>query len=100
MDEEQRIYTEQGVEEYVRYQLEHENEPFSPGPAFPFVKVRSRSCSCPRSAFEGIRKQHSHDRLSREKEPPLYRCNPTGAQAWLGNRAFVGKGSHPSSGMM
>lgn len=40
MDEEQRIYTEQGVEEYVRYQLEHENEPFSPGPAFPFVKVR------------------------------------------------------------
>lgn len=39
MDEEQRIYTEQGVEEYVRYQLEHENEPFSPGPAFPFVKV-------------------------------------------------------------
>lgn len=40
MDEEQRIYTDQGVEEYVRYQLEHENEPFSPGPAFPFVKVR------------------------------------------------------------
>lgn len=40
MDEEQRIYAEQGVEEYVRYQLEHENEPFSPGPAFPFVKVR------------------------------------------------------------
>lgn len=39
MDEEQRIYSEQGVEEYVRYQLEHENEPFSPGPAFPFVKV-------------------------------------------------------------
>uniref|UniRef100_A0A9L0RWW7 5'-nucleotidase, cytosolic IA n=1 Tax=Equus caballus TaxID=9796 RepID=A0A9L0RWW7_HORSE len=38
MEEEQRIYTEQGVEEYVRYQLEHENEPFSPGPAFPFVK--------------------------------------------------------------
>ncbi|XP_062960668.1 cytosolic 5'-nucleotidase 1A isoform X3 [Cynocephalus volans] len=39
MDEEQRIYTEQGVEEYVRYQLEHENEPFNPGPAFPFVKA-------------------------------------------------------------
>nr|KAF6444654.1 5'-nucleotidase, cytosolic IA [Molossus molossus] len=39
MDEEQRIYMEQGVEEYVRYQLEHENEPFSPGPAFPFVKL-------------------------------------------------------------
>lgn len=41
MDEEQRIYMEQGVEEYVRYQLDHENEPFTPGPAFPFVKVRS-----------------------------------------------------------
>lgn len=41
MDEEQRIYTEQGVEAYVRYQLEHENEPFGPGPAFPFVKVRA-----------------------------------------------------------
>ncbi|XP_054996547.1 cytosolic 5'-nucleotidase 1A isoform X2 [Sorex araneus] len=39
MDEEQRIYTEQGVEEYVRYQLDHENEPFTPGPAFPFVKA-------------------------------------------------------------
>lgn len=39
MDEEQRIYMEQGVEEYVRYQLQHENEPFSPGPAFAFVKV-------------------------------------------------------------
>ncbi|KAM6172333.1 cytosolic 5'-nucleotidase 1A [Erethizon dorsatum] len=39
MDEEQRIYMERGVEEYVRYQLEHENEPFSPGPAFPFVKA-------------------------------------------------------------
>nr|XP_012997981.1 cytosolic 5'-nucleotidase 1A isoform X3 [Cavia porcellus] len=39
MDEEQRIFTERGVEEYVRYQLQHENEPFSPGPAFPFVKA-------------------------------------------------------------
>lgn len=45
MEEEQRIYTEQGVEEYVRYQLEHENEPFSPGPAFPFVKVRAPSAT-------------------------------------------------------
>ncbi|XP_020839246.1 cytosolic 5'-nucleotidase 1A [Phascolarctos cinereus] len=39
MEEEQRIYKEKGVEEYVRYQLEHENEPLSPGPAFPFVRA-------------------------------------------------------------
>lgn len=51
MDEEQRIYTEQGVEEYVRYQLEHENEPFSPGPAFPFVKVRANSGSSSHGCF-------------------------------------------------
>ncbi|CAI9586031.1 unnamed protein product [Staurois parvus] len=39
MEEEQRIYKEKGLEEYVRYQLEHENEPFKPGAAFPFVKA-------------------------------------------------------------
>lgn len=43
MEEEQRIYTEQGVEAYVKYQLDHENEPFLPGAAFPFVKVSSHS---------------------------------------------------------
>lgn len=41
MEEEQKIYTEQGVEAYVKYQLEHEEEPFLPGAAFPFVKVWS-----------------------------------------------------------
>lgn len=39
MEEEQKIYSEQGVEAYVKYQLDHENEPFLPGAAFPFVKV-------------------------------------------------------------
>ncbi|XP_013916842.1 PREDICTED: cytosolic 5'-nucleotidase 1A isoform X2 [Thamnophis sirtalis] len=39
MEEEQKIYTEQGVEAYVKYQLEHEEEPFLPGAAFPFVKA-------------------------------------------------------------
>ncbi|XP_063311458.1 cytosolic 5'-nucleotidase 1A [Pelobates fuscus] len=39
MEEEQKIYREQGLEEYVRYQLEHESEPFKPGAAFPFVKA-------------------------------------------------------------
>ncbi|XP_027759193.1 cytosolic 5'-nucleotidase 1A isoform X2 [Empidonax traillii] len=38
MEEEQKIYNEQGVEAYVKYQLDHENEPFLPGAAFPFVK--------------------------------------------------------------
>lgn len=41
MEEEQKIYEEHGVEEYVKYQLEHEDEPFEPGAAFPFVKVRT-----------------------------------------------------------
>lgn len=37
---EQKIYEQKGIEEYLKYQMEHENEPFAPGPAFPFVKVR------------------------------------------------------------
>lgn len=40
MEKEQLIYEQQGLEEYVKYQVEHETQPFSPGPAFSFVKVR------------------------------------------------------------
>ncbi|KAM4601379.1 cytosolic 5'-nucleotidase 1A-like [Polymixia lowei] len=36
---ERKIYEEEGVEKYVNYQLEHENEPLKPGAAFPFVKA-------------------------------------------------------------
>uniref|UniRef100_A0A3B4YZ15 5'-nucleotidase, cytosolic IAa n=1 Tax=Stegastes partitus TaxID=144197 RepID=A0A3B4YZ15_9TELE len=36
---EQKVFEQKGVEEYLRYQIEHENEPFAPGPAFPFVKA-------------------------------------------------------------
>ncbi|XP_035285740.1 5'-nucleotidase, cytosolic IAa isoform X2 [Anguilla anguilla] len=36
---EQKIYEQRGIEEYLKYQVEHENEPFAPGPAFPFVKA-------------------------------------------------------------
>ncbi|XP_049596528.1 cytosolic 5'-nucleotidase 1A isoform X2 [Syngnathus scovelli] len=39
MEREQQIYERQGMEEYLKYQLEHESEPFSPGPAFSFVKA-------------------------------------------------------------
>lgn len=39
MVDERKIYTEQGMEKYVAYQVEHENEPLRPGPAFPFVKA-------------------------------------------------------------
>ncbi|XP_065146948.1 5'-nucleotidase, cytosolic IAa isoform X1 [Paramisgurnus dabryanus] len=38
-DIEQKVYEEKGVEEYLRYQIQHENEPLAPGPAFPFVKA-------------------------------------------------------------
>lgn len=39
MVHERKIYEDEGVEKYVAYQLEHENEPLKPGAAFPFVKV-------------------------------------------------------------
>ncbi|XP_053719757.1 5'-nucleotidase, cytosolic IAa isoform X1 [Synchiropus splendidus] len=38
-EREQKVFEQQGVEEYLRYQIEHESEPFAPGPAFPFVKA-------------------------------------------------------------
>lgn len=41
MEKEQHIYELQGMEEYIKYQVEHEMQPFTPGPAFSFVKVRS-----------------------------------------------------------
>lgn len=81
MDEEQRIYSEQGVEEYVRYQLEHENEPFSPGPAFPFVKVRGRFLKQPTGGLP--------------QKLCLVEANPTARGLRLG-----GKRRPPSSGLM
>ncbi|XP_071183489.1 cytosolic 5'-nucleotidase 1A-like [Salvelinus alpinus] len=39
MDKEQQIYEQKGMEDYLKYQIEHETEPFDPGPAFPFVKA-------------------------------------------------------------
>ncbi|XP_037099923.1 cytosolic 5'-nucleotidase 1A-like isoform X2 [Syngnathus acus] len=36
---ERLIYETEGVESYVAYQVEHENEPLKPGAAFPFVKA-------------------------------------------------------------
>lgn len=40
MEKEQQIYEQQGMEDYIRHQVEHETQPFCPGPAFSFVKVR------------------------------------------------------------
>ncbi|XP_056333503.1 cytosolic 5'-nucleotidase 1A [Danio aesculapii] len=39
MDLEQDIYEQQGMEDYLNYQIQHEIEPFAPGPAFPFIKA-------------------------------------------------------------
>ncbi|XP_073711580.1 cytosolic 5'-nucleotidase 1A isoform X2 [Misgurnus anguillicaudatus] len=39
MTGERKIFEEQGLEKYVEYQQDHENEPLKPGPAFPFVKA-------------------------------------------------------------
>ncbi|XP_036411532.1 5'-nucleotidase, cytosolic IAa isoform X1 [Megalops cyprinoides] len=38
-EKEQKVFEQRGIEEYLKYQVEHENEPFAPGPAFPFVKA-------------------------------------------------------------
>ncbi|KAK1804966.1 hypothetical protein P4O66_019343 [Electrophorus voltai] len=38
-EKEQKVFEEKGVEEYLNYQVQHENEPLAPGPAFPFVKA-------------------------------------------------------------
>eukprot|EP00062_Callorhinchus_milii_P010195 gi/632954876/ref/XP_007893195.1/ PREDICTED: cytosolic 5'-nucleotidase 1A-like [Callorhinchus milii] len=39
MEKETKIFEDQGVEPYVKYQMLHENEPFPPGAAFPFVQA-------------------------------------------------------------
>uniref|UniRef100_A0A3P9I760 5'-nucleotidase, cytosolic IAb n=1 Tax=Oryzias latipes TaxID=8090 RepID=A0A3P9I760_ORYLA len=39
MEKEQQIFEQQGMEEYIKYQVAHETESFSPGPAFSFVKA-------------------------------------------------------------
>ena len=38
LSESHRIFTEQGVDAYQRYQIEHEDEILAPGPAFTLVK--------------------------------------------------------------
>ena len=43
MEKEQQIYETQGMEDYIRFQVEHKTEPLSPGPAFSFVKVSESS---------------------------------------------------------
>ncbi|XP_056603101.1 cytosolic 5'-nucleotidase 1A [Triplophysa dalaica] len=39
MVKERKVFEEEGLEKYVEYQQEHENEPLQPGSAFPFVKA-------------------------------------------------------------
>ncbi|KAJ8347299.1 hypothetical protein SKAU_G00287000 [Synaphobranchus kaupii] len=39
MVKERKIYEEEGLERYVTYQEQHEDEPLMPGVAFPFVKA-------------------------------------------------------------
>ncbi len=38
LDESHRVYEEEGVEAYARYQIEHEDEPLPPGEAFNLVR--------------------------------------------------------------
>ncbi|KAJ3582961.1 hypothetical protein NHX12_000062 [Muraenolepis orangiensis] len=45
IEKEQQIYEQQGLENYIRFQVEHKTEPLNPGPAFSFVKVRQSRTS-------------------------------------------------------
>ncbi|HHQ40735.1 MAG TPA: 5'-nucleotidase [Chromatiales bacterium] len=38
LEESHRVFEEQGVEAYCRYQIEHEDDPLEPGVAFPLVR--------------------------------------------------------------
>ncbi len=39
LEYENRIYTEEGLEEYIRYEIEHENEVLKPGTAYSLIKA-------------------------------------------------------------
>lgn len=56
---EQKVFEQKGVEEYLRYQVEHENEPFAPGPAFAFVKVKDTQLT---SEQTRVAQTHIHTR--------------------------------------
>ncbi len=51
-----RMFEEEGVEAYCRYQIEHENEPLNPGTAFPLVQklLRLNEMGEPRERVEVI----------------------------------------------
>ena len=38
LDDSHQVYTEEGLEAYSRYQIEHEEQPLEPGEAFPMVR--------------------------------------------------------------
>lgn len=39
LDAEHKIYVDQGLEAYAKYQLDHEDEPLQPGSGFPLIKA-------------------------------------------------------------
>ena len=38
LEESNKIFEEEGLERYVEYQINHENEPLKPGVAFPLIR--------------------------------------------------------------
>ena len=40
LDGEHDVFLEKGLEQYIAYQVNKENEPLKPGSAFPFIKVQ------------------------------------------------------------
>lgn len=72
MVHERKIYEEEGMEKYVAYQVEHENEPLKPGAAFPFVKVKPLGLGCGPSNMD--RSGHTADR-KHHAETATVGCN-------------------------
>ncbi|KAJ3613424.1 hypothetical protein NHX12_019673 [Muraenolepis orangiensis] len=56
IEQEQQIYEQQGLENYIKFQVEHETEPLNPGPAFSFVKSEQILKA------HGLEKFHEHEK--------------------------------------
>jgi len=46
MVKERKVFEEEGLERYVAHQLELEDQLFTPGVSFPFVKVTTENNAC------------------------------------------------------
>lgn len=77
MVHERKIYEEEGMEKYVAYQVEHENEPLKPGAAFPFVKVGAPGAGAGSSKCGSVTTHIRPEAPCRDKIPYISKGQPT-----------------------